>query len=387
MIHRRPKILHVITSLDRGGAESVLKELISSTPSFSHRVICLKSRGHYSEFLEDLSIPIFYLNLSKANPFPLLRIITSLFFFYQSHLVSSYLYHADLFSSLVCLLPCTPPILWNIHNAYGETDVLSKKTRFIVRLLSSLSYVVPKAILYVSQYAKSSHRSHGFNQAISFVIPNPVRTDLFVPIPRETSISLSFPNNQHDRIKQSFVFGVVARFHPVKRHESILRAFSSFLVQRPGSLLVLVGDGCVSANTQLSSCINHFGLADNVILLGPCDQPSLIYSSFDCTILYSSSESFGNVVAESLSCGVPVIATSLPSLIEVCSKYASYVSTDSQLVQALLNAYDFRVNTPGEYQENSLDARRHIISRFSTLSVVSAYVSLWKYLVGSPSDP
>ena len=38
---RKNKILHVITSLDRGGAEKVLYQLVTSDEENLHEVICL----------------------------------------------------------------------------------------------------------------------------------------------------------------------------------------------------------------------------------------------------------------------------------------------------------------------------------------------------------
>ena len=52
------RILHVITTLDVGGAENMLLKLIShSDPTFQHRIVYLKGPGKLVSQFKNLPIP------------------------------------------------------------------------------------------------------------------------------------------------------------------------------------------------------------------------------------------------------------------------------------------------------------------------------------------
>ena len=62
------KALHIITSLNDGGAEALLyKMLTSKSGSFKHVVISLMDAGKYGLLLEKAGIDVHYLNMSQGK--------------------------------------------------------------------------------------------------------------------------------------------------------------------------------------------------------------------------------------------------------------------------------------------------------------------------------
>ena len=60
------KIVHIITGLDKGGAENALFKLLKTMKnSYDLEVICLGKEGFYSNKIIDLDISIHYLYLKK----------------------------------------------------------------------------------------------------------------------------------------------------------------------------------------------------------------------------------------------------------------------------------------------------------------------------------
>ena len=65
---RAKKILHVITSLDVGGAEKALYLLISKTKrTTNHEVICLKGKGYFYDKLKNIGIKVHVLNMAPKD--------------------------------------------------------------------------------------------------------------------------------------------------------------------------------------------------------------------------------------------------------------------------------------------------------------------------------
>ena len=97
----------------------------------------------------------------------------------SSRLVLSYLYHADLFTSLIKIFPSSPPLIWNIHNALGPNDSVSPRTLKIIKFLAQLSLFVPNAIIYVSNFARYNHELVGYRNKKTYTILNPIDTSRF----------------------------------------------------------------------------------------------------------------------------------------------------------------------------------------------------------------
>ena len=102
----------------------------------------------------------------------------------------------------------------------------------------------------------------------------------------------------------SFVF--VGRLVAEKNLGMLIDAFSQ--LQFINKRLVLVGDGDQRSN--LETQVEKLSLTNNVVFIGESTTPEKYYRESHFFVIPSSYESFGQVVIEALSCGVPVIGFS-----------------------------------------------------------------------------
>jgi glycosyltransferase involved in cell wall biosynthesis len=103
-----------------------------------------------------------------------------------------------------------------------------------------------------------------------------------------------------------------------KNVEGIINAFVAFQKERPGSAeLVIAGDG--DLNALKSHQLRTHPDADGIFYLGTQTYPEVaaLMQKCRCFILFSNFENLPCVVAESLSCGIPVIATKVGGLSEM----------------------------------------------------------------------
>lgn len=162
------------------------------------------------------------------------------------------------------------------------------------------------SITAVSSFmAEEAHERLGIKKEIR-VIPNFVDAELFSPASGEVI----------ERIKgRDVVVTHVSNFRPVKRIQDLVYAMGIVVKEAPGARLVLVGDG--PERHGIERLIDRLRLKGHVLLTGyRSDVPNLLRCS-DVVVLCSETESAPLTLLEGLSCGLPVVATSVGGIPEI----------------------------------------------------------------------
>lgn len=99
----------------------------------------------------------------------------------------------------------------------------------------------------------------------------------------------------------TFLF--VGRLVAEKNLDMLLKAFS--LLSCKGKKLIIVGDGNLAS--YLKQLAVELGVKDHVLFAGETKTPEVYYQQADFFVIPSKYESFGQVIVESMTAGVPVI--------------------------------------------------------------------------------
>jgi glycosyltransferase involved in cell wall biosynthesis len=110
------------------------------------------------------------------------------------------------------------------------------------------------------------------------------------------------------------------RLADAKNYPLLLEAFALVRRQMPASLLIL-GDG--ERDASLRAHALRLGVADDVVFGGFQRNPWKFIARADVFALSSRYEGFGNVLIESMACGVPVVATASPGTRDIVSDGAN----------------------------------------------------------------
>lgn len=102
----------------------------------------------------------------------------------------------------------------------------------------------------------------------------------------------------------------VAALRVQKDQPTLLRAFAALRAQRPARLLIL-GEG--SQRPALETLAGELGIAADVRMPGYVPNPLAYMRRAAVFVLSSRYEGFGNVLAEALVCGCPVVSTDCPA--------------------------------------------------------------------------
>lgn len=137
------------------------------------------------------------------------------------------------------------------------------------------------------------------------------------------------------------VIGYVARFLPVKNHDFVVKTFAEFIKVKPDSILVLVGDGPLRTETE--ELAKQLGVYDKVKLLGVRPDVQDIVNAFDVFVMPSRYEGLGIVLIEAQANGLPCVISAdvIPAEADTGAGLVTRVSLDEspeKWAEACLNA-------------------------------------------------
>ncbi|MCW3979092.1 MAG: N-acetyl-alpha-D-glucosaminyl L-malate synthase BshA [Candidatus Bathyarchaeota archaeon] len=218
------------------------------------------------------------------------------------------------------------------------------------------------AITAVSSFmAEEAHERLGIRKEIK-VIPNFVDAERFSPAPCEVVER----NNGRD-----VVVTHVSNFRPVKRVQDLVYAMSIVAKEAPGTRLMLVGDG--PERHGVERLIDRLDLRGHVLLTGyRSDVPNLLRCS-DVVVLCSETESAPLTLLEGMSCGLPVIATSVGGIPEIVDDEANGFLVPPKHPEAIAEKI-LELNANRELRTRLGEAaRRTVLKRYTADNVVSQY--------------
>jgi len=376
---KKKKIIHIINSLNIGGAEMMLLKLIKANQSgeFDYEIISIFKYGKLQNQFEEEGIRVNNLNLDKnflnffKFPFKLFSCIKKS----KPDIIQGWMYHGNLFAALCKLLIIKKTILiFNIRQTlYGL-----KNEKFLTRLIITFNAFLSKfnlvnKVIFNSQVSKKQHILFGFKEKTSIIIGNGFDIHKF-------NINSTIRNHYRKNLNANnqFIIGNVSRYHEMKGHDTLLDAFSIILNKINNAHLYLYGLNINKKNKKLLKKIIDLNLISNVHLMGNVKNVEAVIPGFDLSVISSKwGEGFSNFLGESLSCGVPCISTDIGD-----SKYI--IENDDLIVKpndkkdlsnAIIKYFNLHYN---DKKELSINMRNKIVKNYSTAIIFKKYQTLYQ---------
>lgn len=293
-------VMHVIRSLDTGGMEIMLLELLRKldTKKFRPLVCCLEGQGSNAQEAEGMGVKVVAEKKKDGFDPGLIFRLARLLKRERVVICHSHNYLAQVYSTVASRLSRTPV---TVHTQHGMAWLYRRK-RWIKRRF--LSYIADKTIT-VSTGARDAYiRSLRLPSHKVAVVPNGVDLTLFRSRPEAVMKREEIGLKNGD-----MVVGTVARLSPEKDHFNLLRAFSLVTSSRGNVKLLLVGDGPM--RDKLKEMVRASGLMDKVVFLGNRrDVPELL-NVIDIFVLPSLTEGLSMALLEAMATGKPIVATNV----------------------------------------------------------------------------
>lgn len=303
---QRYRVMHLIGSLQVGGAEQVVCTLLQGfrKTDVQGMVIALAG-GPLEHELNELGFEVMIRPFSWACA-PLWLIRTAL----ELHRCSVDVLHTHLFTTdqlgrLVGLLSGVP-VVTTLHSpsTWKRSRNLKNRLKRLVDMLTSRHLCA--GLVAISQEIKDYQSRYGGIPANKMcIIGNPVYTDRF-----------NHDEDARTRIRKSNGIGekdivliTVAGLKPIKAQDDLLHAFARLVFIHKQLKLFFVGDG--PCRNELEDLSIKLGLNEHVIFCGMQQDVSAYLSASDIFVLCSLSEGISMAILEAMAASLPVVATAV----------------------------------------------------------------------------
>ena len=360
------RVLHVIPTLDRSGAEKQMTLLAThggdSNParSFAAEVVCLDRGGPYAADLEAASVPVHVLGKRGKLDLGAIRRLRSHIRETAPDLVHSWLFAGLAYSSV-------SGASRRLHSLRCVDSWMGSPQRIAARL----------AARKIDRFTANSDAVADWYRDLGIgpvdVIPNAV-AGTEMPVDRAAireSLGLS---------SGSRVVLVVGRLAKQKRIRDLLWGFQLLRQTDERSRLLIAGDGPLK--DELIRYADDLECGVDTQFLGHRSDVGRLLAAADVLWLGSDFEGQSNSVMEAMAAGVPVVATSIDANRELIahgeSGYLANVGDSAAFAQFSAKLF----GDPELSRQIADAARERIRQRHSVEAMVEAYAAIYRQMVG-----
>lgn len=239
----------------------------------------------------------------------------------------------------------------SLHSMHGK--IKNKIYAFIERIL----YILTDKLIFESKYSRQAYFDNVYRADKKSVV-NYNGVDVTQPYfpPRRLS---------KERITKICAFGIL-RY--LKGHDILIRAAKELIDDGYQLEVNIFGSGEEQANLQRS--IEKLELQNHVFLRGETDQVAKHMKESDILVHPSRFESFGYVVAEAMSMGLPVVASGVGGISELLKDHVNGLVVADQEPSHYANAIRSLINTENQATMFALQAHSDVQKQFSLRQMI-----------------
>jgi glycosyltransferase involved in cell wall biosynthesis len=368
-------IVHVIGGLGPGGAEALLYKLTTRKSDADHHVICLGHREWYSGLLEEAGIPLDHLDVDRfSSLFTCVVRLRRLLLQIDPDLVQTWMYNANIIAGGVASAMGFP-VVWGIH--HSTLDVLSLRSRLVVRAGGILARWIPEFIINCSRRSAEIHAGLGYSAAPIEVIPNGYDPGVFSIDDQRRAATRERLGIEQD----VFVVGGIGRWHRQKDIPNLLRAIAIAAGRGLPIRGILVGAGLGNGDAELRTALVEAGCESLVLPLGRRSDIPDLARAMDVHVLASSGgEAFPNVVAETMLSGTPNIVTDVGDAGFIVGHCGWVVPVQNPIIlaDAIEEAWLEWSARPSSWRQRGTRSRERVVENFTLDKMAQAYSDVWR---------
>ncbi len=230
---------------------------------------------------------------------------------------------------------------------------------------AKITFEAADAIICYTDTEKEELVSIGVEREKIKVIHNGIDTNHFVPSEK------SYLENKR--------LLWIGRYAKGKGVEYLIEALSILKLEYPEITLTLVGKG--PDKDKIVKQIKELGLEKNIILKDFILNSEIVqlYQQSSVFVLSSLEEGVPRTILEAMSCGIPVVCSRLPQLIDIVEGSGYVVPTKDP--QALADSISAILSNPELAANMSAHGRQKVLNGYSWLDTVKKTISLYEELV------
>jgi glycosyltransferase involved in cell wall biosynthesis len=362
------KVLHIIKSLGRGGAEMLLPETLKvhNQDLFEfHYIYFLPWKNQMVEAIEIAGGKVSC--FSARNNIQLLLQYTKIIKYCKNHQIQ--LIHAHLpwagFVSRLIHSKTGIPVIYTEHN-------LQERYHFITKYINKWSFNFQTLAIGVSQDVTQSI-VHNINPTISCkTLLNGVDIQSFQ---RNNPEQRSVIRKQYDIPEDALLIGTVAVFRFQKRLDKWLEILSESIIKNPKIYGIIVGAGILEP--EIYAKHKELNLEGKVFFSGIQTNVKPYYEAMDVFMMSSSFEGLPIALLEAMSMSCAIVSTNAGGIKEVIQNKENGILVAVDDWKKMSSSLLTLVENPSRLAYFQTEARKRVATNFSIKAMVTELESLY----------
>ena len=377
---KKIKLLHVITHLPIGGAQDntlYTVELLNKD-KYDISLSCnlngeLVSRAKKVKHLKLYDVPNLRREVSIINDIRAFLYLYKLIKKENFTIIHTHSSKAGFLGRIAAMLNKTPIVIHTIHG-FAFHDYMNSFKKNIFIYLEKLSAKWTHGLVTVSNLNKKKVVDLG-------IAPIEKLKNIY------SGIDLTlFINEKNDQFRKELnldsnhlLLGSVGRLSNQKDPITMIEAFCIVIKRFPNAHLTLVGEG--ELHDEILIKIDQLQLNGRVHLTGNKNDPWKIYHSLDLFIMSSIYEGLGRSITEALSCGVPVVCTSVEGVPEIVRDNKTGILVPPKDPGALATGIIKSLNDMDNAKRMAEEGRKFVNENFDVKKMVDDIDTLYDTLL------
>ena len=362
------KVLHIIKSLGRGGAEMLLQETLlqHNVSEFEfHYIYFLPWKDQMVEGLKKGGGKV--TNLAASDNIRIMMKARQIIKYIRKNKID--LIHCHLpwagFVGRYIYLRTKIPVIYTEHN---------KQERYhrITRLLNKISFNRQTAVIAVSNDVSESIKRNIHPIIPVFTILNGVNTNYFI---RDHAAGLAI-RTQMGISPETILIGTIAVFRFQKRLKEWISLMKIICSKKPGVMGCIVGDGIL--NADIRQFLKDEQMEDKILMPGLQTNVLPWMSAIDIYLMTSQFEGLPIALLEAMSMECAVVSTDAGGIKELIRHrqdgFIVPVNNWQELEKYLIQL----IENPNEIKEWGAKARKRVVADFSITTMVNQTEELYR---------
>ena len=369
-VQPRPvKILHLITSLEVGGAQH---GLLLGFPRFDlnryeHIVCSIMGRMNMADQFRQAGIEVFSLGLKTKLDVGVAYRLNKLLRQLRPDVLHTYLLHGNVLGRVMGKLAGVPVII-SSERTIGQA-------RRWGRLATKLTNPLTDAVEVNSKTG-----------ATAAVVDLGVPENKIKLVRSGFDIALFATSEKRQMYRSDFGIAdsdhlvlFVGRMRPVKGAEFGLRAFAGAIAKQPNLRMILAGEG--EQQQYLQTLSADLGIDNFVKFLGIRNDLPEIMSSADSVLIPSLNEGFPRTAIEGMAAGKPVIATDVGGTAEAVEHMVTGILVQPRDVEQMTDALVKLATDPGLRSRLGTTGQDRVSQNYAVANYVNRLDGLYRELL------
>lgn len=348
------KIIHIVSSLEVGGAEKFVKNLSIEqlSQNIDTEVVSFGNKNDAFQYsLEQAGVNVINLSGGLLN-----RLIQLIQIFKTVDII-----HVHSPAVVRAIFPIFPILFFKkvIYTIHGEVD----PPQSLMKFSHQISWLYLNKVVAVSESAKNSvSRRYNWNSDNVDVIKNGVNV-------------VSQRDKREDKSKLRL--GIVSRIIPLKNIPLLFDAIELLPFALSSRIIVhIFGDG--PSHQEITQRAEQLVNGVDVEFYGNVVTENTIYPMFDVLIMCSNTEGLPMSILEAMGYGIPVVSTSVGAIPQVIEEKKTGWLYPVKDVEALVKILVTIISNPELVSSYGEQAKRYIDDNYAINMVAADYQRIYE---------